>query len=169
MAAQRVDRPAVLVVEDDRDTRETLAWILEDAGYTVFTDPDGMSALTRLRTHPTPLVVLLDWWMPGVDGMAVLHTMAADAPEARRHVYLLLTAMRDAARPLLAELPAHLSVTPVGKPFNVDDLLAIVEHAALQLGSEPDDDKEGKGEDEPHVGEAVQVPVSGTEGTSSGV
>jgi CheY-like chemotaxis protein len=133
MAAQRVDGLEVLVVEDDRDTRELLAALMDEAGYTVFTAPDGMSALTRLRTHPTPLVVLLDWWMPGLDGMAVLRAMATDAQEARRHIYILLTAMRDAARPLLAALPADLAVTLVGKPFSVDGLLALVARAATHL------------------------------------
>ncbi|HEV2460322.1 MAG TPA: response regulator [Ktedonobacterales bacterium] len=124
---------AVLVVEDDEDIRSTLAGLLEDAGYAVFSASDGVSALIRLRTHPTPLVVLLDWRLPGMDGMAVLRAMATDAPQARRHAYLLLTAWHDEARPVLATLPAELSVTLMGKPFNVDDLLAFVAHATAHL------------------------------------
>jgi CheY-like chemotaxis protein len=124
-------------VEDDEATRDTLADLLADAGYTVLTAADGVTALTRLRTHPTPLVVVLDWLMPGMDGMAVLHAMAAEAPEAQRHVYLLLTAQRDAAPPLLAALPADLAVTLMGKPFDLYDLLAFVARAARHL-REPD-------------------------------
>jgi CheY-like chemotaxis protein len=131
--AKRAHGPAVLVVEDDRDTRETLADLLDEVGYTVFTAPDGMSALPRLRTHPTPLIVVLDWWMPGMDGMAVLHALATDAPEARRHVYLLLTGLADEARPRLAAVPAEMSVTLMGKPFDLDDLLAFVERAATHV------------------------------------
>jgi CheY-like chemotaxis protein len=137
MAAERACGPAALVVEDDQATRETLTELLTDAGYTVFTAPDGKTALTRLRTHPTPLVVVLDWLMPGLDGMAVLHAMATEAPEAQRHAYLLLTAQRDRAGPLLPALPADLSVTLMGKPFDLYDLLAFVERAARHL-REPD-------------------------------
>jgi CheY-like chemotaxis protein len=133
---KRADSPAVLVVDDDPDTRETLEWILEEAGYTVLTASNGMVALAVLHTHLSPLVVVLDWLMPGLDGMAVLRAMATEAPEAQRHVYLLLTAMRDAARPLVAALPADLAVTLVGKPFNVDDLLALVARAATHLGEQ---------------------------------
>jgi CheY-like chemotaxis protein len=124
----------VLVVDDDQETRETLSMMLEEiGGFTVLTAPDGESALIRLRTHPTPLVVVLDWWMPGMDGIAVLHAMASDASEAQRHVYILLTARREMVRPLLATLPANLPVTLAGKPFDMDDLLGLVRRAATQL------------------------------------
>jgi CheY-like chemotaxis protein len=130
---KHTDVPAVLVVEDDQVTRETLADLLDEVGYTVLTAADGVSALTRLQTHPTPLVVLLDWLLPGMDGMAILKTMAADAPAAQRHVYVLMTARWDEARPLLATLPLDLVVTLVGKPFNVSDLLDVVAGAARHL------------------------------------
>ena len=130
---KHTDVPAVLVVEDDQATRETLADLLDEVGYSVFTAPDGVSALTRLRTHPTPLVVLLDWLMPRMDGMAVLKAMATEAPAAQHHVYVLMTARWDEARPLLATLPLDLVVTLVGKPFNVSDLLDVVAGAARHL------------------------------------
>lgn len=131
--AERAAASAVLVVDDHQDTRDVLADLLNEAGYTVFTAPDGASALTRLRTHPTPLVVLLDWRMPGRDGIAVLQAMVTEAPRAQRHVYLLLTAQPEAAHPLLAVLPADLPVVLVGKPFDVDTLLALVARAATRL------------------------------------
>ena len=133
MMAERADALAVLVVDDHQDTRDILAVTFEEAGYTVFTAPDGESALTCLRTHPTPLVVVLDWRMPGRDGIAVLQAMATSQPGAQRHSYLLLTARPEAARPLLAALPEDLSVVLVGKPFDVDTLLALVARAATQL------------------------------------
>src|SRR5262249_35845865 len=79
------------------------------------------------------LVVLLDWLLPGMDGLAVLQAMATDAPEAQRHVYVLMTARWDEARPLLARLPLDLVVTLVGKPFDVSDLLDVVAGAARYL------------------------------------
>jgi CheY-like chemotaxis protein len=133
MTAGRAGGQAVLVAEDHEDTRDILAMILEEAGYTVFTAPDGVSALTRLRTHPTPLVVVLDWWMPRIDGMTVLRAMVTFAPDAPRHRYLLLTISPEDARPLVAKLPTEVEVTLMGKPFNVEELLAVVEHAATHV------------------------------------
>src|SRR6516165_4584281 len=58
----------VLVVDDDDAIRETLRSVLEDAGYTVVEDHDGLAAVQRLRRSRTPMVVLLDLMMPGLDG-----------------------------------------------------------------------------------------------------
>jgi CheY-like chemotaxis protein len=74
--------------------------------------------------------------MPGLDGMAVLSAMVTEAQEAQRHVYLLLTAQRDEAPPFPAVLPADLAVALLGKPFDLDDLLAFVERAATYLGDQ---------------------------------
>jgi CheY-like chemotaxis protein len=130
---ERADGLAVLVVENDRDLRASLVLSLRWAGYTVLTAPDGLVALTRLRVHPAPLVVVLEGWLPRMDGLAVLQALATDAPVAQRHVFLLLTAVRGEAAPLLAALPAAISVTPMGKPFDPYDVLAFVERAALHL------------------------------------
>jgi len=130
---ERHDNPAVLVVDDDQDMRELLVMLIEEAGYKVITAANGAAALSQLRVHPVPLIVVLDWWMPGMDGIDVLQAMAERAPEEQRHVYLLLTIRHEAARPLLAALPAHLAVTLVGKPFDIDDLRILVDRAAKHL------------------------------------
>jgi CheY-like chemotaxis protein len=146
-------RPDVLVADDDEDVRELIVLLFEDAGYAVLTAADGVSTLALLRSHPTPLIVLLDWWMPAPDGITVLESIAADEPllgaQAQRHVFFLFTVRHEEARPLLAALPKHLSVTLVGKPVDIDHLRALIDGAAEQLRSgsqhrEPthrDDDK----------------------------
>jgi len=48
--------PAVLVTADDRDRRKLLVKTMEAAGHTVFTALDRAIALTRLYTHPAPLI-----------------------------------------------------------------------------------------------------------------
>jgi CheY-like chemotaxis protein len=58
----------VLVVEDDRDVRESLVAVLEDAGYEVLSAGDGRAALELLRTAPLPSIILLDLMMPVMDG-----------------------------------------------------------------------------------------------------
>jgi CheY-like chemotaxis protein len=126
----------VLVVEDDVPTRQVVRWMLEDEGYTVYEAPDGISALERLRSSPQPLVVLLDWWMPGIDGLQVLRALARDADVVRRHAYVLLTAVPDSARLRAVDMPPGVPVAVLGKPFDLDKLFATVDRAAagLRLG-----------------------------------
>jgi PAS domain S-box-containing protein len=64
----------ILVVDDDRDTRETLARRLEREGYHAVSEPDGAAALARLD-HDAFDLVLLDLFMPGMDGFQVLSEM----------------------------------------------------------------------------------------------
>jgi CheY-like chemotaxis protein len=60
----------VLVVEDDQDTRETLAMLLESDGYTVATIGQGDQALAAAQAF-RPAVVLVDLKLPGIDGTEV--------------------------------------------------------------------------------------------------
>ncbi len=61
----------ILVVDDEPGIRQTLGDILEDEGYRVTGAPDGESALDLLRANHYD-VVLLDVWLPGMDGLEVL-------------------------------------------------------------------------------------------------
>jgi two-component system, NtrC family, response regulator HydG len=130
------DRTDVLVVDDEPDIRWALRYVLEGAGYTVYEAPDGKPAFEQLITHPRGMVVLLDWNMPGMDGLALLQAVAADLPIATRNAYILLSAYADARRTLplaLAQVLTQVDAQVLGKPFDVDDLLAAVERATARL------------------------------------
>jgi two-component system, chemotaxis family, chemotaxis protein CheY len=59
----------VLVVEDDRDIRESVVEVLQDAGYTVSAAADGREALKLIAAaSPLPDLVLLDLMMPVMNG-----------------------------------------------------------------------------------------------------
>ncbi|HEX5475180.1 MAG TPA: response regulator [Vicinamibacterales bacterium] len=60
--------PRVMIVEDDRDTREMLGRFLELEGFTVQTASNGRQALDTLKTGPRACVILLDLMMPVMDG-----------------------------------------------------------------------------------------------------
>jgi len=64
----------ILVVDDDRTTRHLTRTTLSKAGYAVSVAQDGAEALTRMRAKKFDLV-LLDVWMPRMDGLAVLDRM----------------------------------------------------------------------------------------------
>jgi two-component system nitrogen regulation response regulator NtrX len=73
---------SVLVVDDERDIRETLRGILEDEGYKVLLAESGEACLEQLKNRSCE-VVLLDIWLPGMDGMDALERIrqAEGAPE----------------------------------------------------------------------------------------
>ena len=66
--------PTILVVDDDRTTRHLTSATLKKAGYAVRVAKDGAEALTRLRGGKFDLM-LLDVWMPRMDGLGVLDRM----------------------------------------------------------------------------------------------
>lgn len=63
--------PYILVVDDERDIRELVKEILEDEGYEVNTANNGLEA-RRARRIRRPDLILLDIWMPDVDGITLL-------------------------------------------------------------------------------------------------
>lgn len=58
----------VLVVEDEPAIREYIAFVLDDAGYAQAWAANGQEALAYLRSHPAPVLILLDLMMPIMDG-----------------------------------------------------------------------------------------------------
>jgi len=72
----------ILVVDDEASIRETLGGILEDEGYRVTLAEDGERGLELLRDQHFD-VVLLDVWLPGMDGLALLEEIKPlqDRPE----------------------------------------------------------------------------------------
>ena len=127
---KRTEKPiAVLVVDDDGPIRQTLRWVLEDAGYPILEAPDGVAALDVVRRDPRRLIVLLDLLMPQLDGYGVLRAVAANPALAERRVYVLLSAQGRMIPPELRDL--LFAVVP--KPFELADLLDTVEAGAAAL------------------------------------
>jgi len=70
--------PFILVVDDEPDIRSTLKEILEDEGYQVEVAQDGATAREAHR-HRRPDLVLLDIWMPDIDGITLLKEWVSDS------------------------------------------------------------------------------------------
>ena len=64
-------RPTILIVDDEPGVRTALTGVLHDEGYTVEAVSSGEACLDRLMRGPVDLVVL-DVWLPGMDGLATL-------------------------------------------------------------------------------------------------
>jgi two-component system, NtrC family, nitrogen regulation response regulator NtrX len=66
--------PSILIVDDEPGVRSSLSGVLEDEGYQVEAVESGEAALDRLARQ-TYDVVVLDVWLPGMDGLATLARM----------------------------------------------------------------------------------------------
>jgi two-component system, NtrC family, nitrogen regulation response regulator NtrX len=64
-------KPVILIVDDEPGVRTALSGVLRDEGYTVEAVPSGEACLERAAQRPVDLI-LLDVWLPGIDGLATL-------------------------------------------------------------------------------------------------
>jgi CheY-like chemotaxis protein len=124
----------ILVADDDSPTRETIRFVLEDAGYHVLEASDGRQALAILTSATQALVALVDLLMPGMDGLDLLRSIVADPRLAARHRYIGMTAAVGAVTPLADTLLAQLHGSLMEKPFGMDTLLDTVAAACASLG-----------------------------------
>ena len=106
----------VLVVEDEAESRDTLRELLELEGYTVETACDGKAALEVLETID-PCVVLLDLFMPVMDGWQVIDRLRTDGRLGRMNILVITSAGHRA--------PSDLPV--LQKPLNLAKLISTIE------------------------------------------
>ncbi|MDX9821621.1 MAG: sigma-54 dependent transcriptional regulator [Syntrophales bacterium] len=75
-------RKSILIVDDEESIRQTLGGILADEGYEVLTAGSGEDALKMIEEE-LPNLVLLDIWLPGMDGIEVLKVIRSNYPQIR--------------------------------------------------------------------------------------
>ena len=108
----------VLIADDDRAIRESLARALELEGYAVTVVVDGVEALTHARGTGFDALVL-DVMMPGVDGLGVCRVLRAGGD----HTPVLMLTARIETPDRVAGLDAGAD-DYLPKPFDLDELLA---------------------------------------------
>jgi len=109
----------VLIAEDDPVSRRLLAAVLEKWGYEVVVTSDGLAALEVLKSPETPRLAILDWMMPGMDGIQVCREVRkrSDAP----YTYLLLLTARTGKHDIIEGMDAGAD-DYVTKPFDKSEL-----------------------------------------------
>jgi two-component system chemotaxis response regulator CheY len=123
----------ILIVDDDEAIRETLRFLLEDAGYEVEEAEDGVAALARLRASARPMVVLLDLMMPRMNGDQTLAAVAGDPTLRAFHEFIMVTASPRARLLTVGRPGAHMTVPCIEKPFDLDGLLSAVARAEQRI------------------------------------
>jgi two-component system alkaline phosphatase synthesis response regulator PhoP len=112
----------ILVVDDDADLRDAIAFTLGGAGFAVATAADGPAALATIGTARPDLVVL-DVMMPGPSGIEVCRQLREDPRTASLPVVLLTARTSPAFRYAGLATGANRHVL---KPFDPADLVALV-------------------------------------------
>ena len=128
----------VYIVERDAALRETVALVLEEAGYAVDGVGDVHQALAALRASPHPMVVLIGHGDPETEGLSLLEQSSSLPP----HAYLLLSTHPQAAPSVSNPYTQHL-VPIMAEPFDVVTLLAQVNEAAHRLDAAHASGKDG--------------------------
>jgi CheY-like chemotaxis protein len=113
-------RRRVLIVDDDRDIRETLQELLEEEGYEVETAKNGLEALALARRE-RPAVILLDLFMPLMDGLEFRRAQLQDPELERIPVIVVSAAAGMEARIGDLGVAGHLE-----KPLRIEELLETV-------------------------------------------
>ena len=126
----RLDTPAVLVVDDDRQLNNFLVDLLsahtdEMAIYSAY---DGFEA-GRLVTQHKPQIVLLDIMMPGMNGVEVCRAIKGEAQTAHARVIGMTGRFTDQVEQDMLEAGAEVLLK---KPFSNDDILRRCGLASLQ-------------------------------------
>ena len=114
----------VLVAEDDLTSRGVLRRVLTKWGYEVLTTSNGEEAWAELQREDPPPLAILDWMMPGLDGVEVCRRVRAQASPSPPYI-ILLTA-RGGKEDIVTGLDAGAN-DYLGKPFDHDELRARVE------------------------------------------
>lgn len=136
-------RQRVLVVDDEPGIRESLSGVLEDEGYEVEAVGDGEACLARLSERPFD-AVLLDVWLPGIDGMETL-TRIQEIPQADRPMVVMISGHGTIETAVRAtKLGAYDFVE---KPLTIEKVAVLVKNACQQrkLEREIERLKEGDG------------------------
>lgn len=128
--------PTVLVVDDEKDIRDLLAYNLTKHGYKVIEVATGEDALREARLAPPDLVVL-DLMLPGIDGLEVCKRLKNDKKTSRVPVLMLSARGEEADVVVGLELGADDYIT---KPFSPRVLLAHIK-AVLRRGQEGGDER----------------------------
>jgi two-component system response regulator CpxR len=123
-------RRAVLVCEDDDGIRELLVEAIEGEGLEVHAARNGREALGFLGNTHHRYVVLLDLMMPDISGYEILERMDADSQLLGEHVVVVISAT-GFVRPISpGVIQKRLVQGIIKKPFELDELLAIIQQLA---------------------------------------
>ncbi|HOY54083.1 MAG: Transcriptional regulatory protein CseB [Verrucomicrobia bacterium ADurb.Bin122] len=114
-------RMRILIADDDLTSRTVLTSVLQKLDYDVTALPDGQSAWEALQQNDAPRLVILDWLMPGIDGVELCRRIRSRETDQPPYLILLTTRAekKDISEGLNSGANDYLT-----KPFDLSELRA---------------------------------------------
>lgn len=111
----------ILIAEDDLTARTILVGVVKKWGYDPVAVKDGQAAWEVLQQPDSPRLVLLDWMMPGMDGLELIRRVGARFSE--QPPYIILLTSKDEKGDIISGLDTGAN-DYVKKPFDNEELYA---------------------------------------------
>ena len=111
----------ILVADDDPVTRKMLQCILEKNGYEVIAAEDGVQTWDILTNESDVRLAVVDWIMPGIDGVEICRKLQEEYKSG--FIYVILLTAKEGTENLTLALEAGAN-DYITKPFKKDELLA---------------------------------------------
>lgn len=125
-----MDRMKILAVDDDPIVLDVLCDSLIDAGYQVVRATDGQQAIEILDAAPDDFdAVVLDWMMPGMDGIDVLRSLTADTRFVALPVIMQTSQDKDVQIQEAIQAGAYYYII---KPYKVEALRGVIQAASAK-------------------------------------
>jgi len=133
-AVARFAQIPIVVAEDDLVSRTLIGNLMEKWGFKAVITQDGNEAMAALRAEQGPALTILDWMMPGMDGLQVCRRVR----ESEKMVYVIMLTSLGTKENIVEGLHAGADDYLI-KPFDKNELLARIQvglrilelHAAL--------------------------------------
>jgi UDP-3-O-[3-hydroxymyristoyl] N-acetylglucosamine deacetylase len=145
---ERVEQKTILIVDDEDGVRESIREVLSDEGYRVVDTSDGARVLDLIEREK-PGLVLLDIWMPQIDGIGLLKKIKSKEPalnvvmiSGHGNIHTAVTATKSGAFDFIE------------KPLSLDALLLTVQRGLGELPS-PSKDADRNGSKKSQTGRRV--------------
>jgi two-component system NtrC family sensor kinase len=111
----------ILIAEDDATMRHILAGVLKKLGYEVTAASDGTEAWEILRKSDAPKLLILDWVMPGMDGLSLCRKIRET--QTGGYIYIIMLTAQESRKDVLEGFEAGADDYLV-KPIDPDELKA---------------------------------------------
>ena len=115
--------PSILIVDDEPSIRQSLSGLLSDEGFNISTAANGYEALKAIAAE-SPDLVLLDIWMPGIDGLEILKEIKSSS----HHIQVIIITGHGT-------IETAVKATKFGafdfieKPLSIDKIIVAINNA----------------------------------------
>jgi diguanylate cyclase (GGDEF)-like protein len=111
----------ILIAEDDVTSRLILENMLTKWGYDVVSATDGNDAWEKLQEEDAPRLVILDWMMPGIEGIEICRRIRENSKSEDQYTYLTLLTAKESKENIVTGMEAGAD-DYVTKPFDMHEL-----------------------------------------------